>query len=429
MKIVIAGGGIGGLAAALALHERGIDAEVYEQARELRELGVGINMLPHAVKEFASLGLLPALDAAGIRTRELVYANRLGQIVWQELRGLDAGYAAPQFSVHRGKLHGVLLRAVLERLGAARVHTDCRLMDFQDRAGQVVATFDRRDARERIAVAGDALIGADGIHSTVRSLLCPHEGPPAWNGLMLWRGATEWPVYADGRTMVIAGGNAAKFVVYPIHADPSKPETRLTNWAVMARIGDSASPPPRHEDWSRPGEREEALLFVRDKFRLGFVDPVSLIEATDTFYEYPCCDRDPLPRWSFGRVTLLGDAAHPMYPVGSNGASQAILDARALARHLASAPSVPVALAAYDTERRPPTAEIVLTNRKGGPEGVIDVVEARAPDGFADIETVASYTEREAIVRGYASMAGYARDQVNRAEPAVLVNNSGSRCC
>jgi 5-methylphenazine-1-carboxylate 1-monooxygenase len=235
---------------------------------------------------------------------------------------------------------------------------------------------------------------------------------------MLWRGATEWPVYADGRTMVIAGGNAAKFVIYPIHADPSKPKTRLTNWAVMAHIGDGTAPPPRREDWNRPGRLEEALPFVRNRFRLGFADPESLIEATGTFYEYPCCDRDPLSRWSFGRVTLLGDAAHPMYPVGSNGASQAILGARALARHLASAASVSEALAAYDAERRPPTAEIVLTNRKGGPEGVIDVVEARAPDGFADVETVASYAEREAIVRGYASMAGYAREQVNRAEPA-----------
>jgi 2-polyprenyl-6-methoxyphenol hydroxylase-like FAD-dependent oxidoreductase len=179
-------------------------------------------------------------------------------------------------------------------------------------------------------VAGDALIGADGIHSRARSLLYPHEGPPAWCGLMLWRGATEWPVYADGRTMVIAGGNAAKFVIYPIHLDPSRPPIRLTNWAVMARLGDGTVPPPRREDWNRTGRREEALCFVRDRFDLGFIDPVSLIEATDTLYEYPACDRDPLPRWSFGRITLLGDAAHPMYPVGSNGASQAILDAQGL---------------------------------------------------------------------------------------------------
>jgi len=224
---------------------------------------------------------------------------------------------------------------------------------------------------------------------------------------MLWRGTTEWPVYADGRTIVIAGGNAAKFVVYPVYADPSKPDTRLTNWVIMARLGDGTI--PLREDWSRPGRLEEALAFVRGRFRLDFIDPARLIEATGTFYEYPACDRDPLTRWSFGRVTLLGDAAHPMYPVGGNGASQAVLDARALARHLASPASVAEALAAYDAERRPPTAEIVLTNRKGGPEGVIDIVEARAPNGFADIETVASYAEREAIVRGYATLAGTRR--------------------
>jgi 5-methylphenazine-1-carboxylate 1-monooxygenase len=414
MKIMIAGGGIGGLAAALALHQRGIHVEIYEQARDLRELGVGFNMLPHAVKELAALGLRPAVDAAGIRIRELIYANRFGQTVWQELRGLDAGYDMPQISIHRGKLHGVLLRAAIERLGPARIHTDCRLVDFQVRTDKVVAMIECRDGSERIEAAGDALIGADGIHSRVRSLLYPDEGWPVWNGIMLWRGATEWPMYADGRTMAIAGGNSAKFVFYPIHADPSRPQTRLTNWAVMARIADGSQPPPRREDWNRPGNFDEAIVFVRDRFRLGFVDPVKLIEATGTFYEYPCCDRDPLPRWSFGGVTLLGDAAHPMYPVGSNGASQAILDAQALAQHLASAGSVTDALAAYDAERRPPTAEIVLTNRKGGPEGVIDVVEARAPDGFTDIEAVASHAERQAIVRGYASMAGYAREQVNR---------------
>lgn len=213
---------------------------------------------------------------------------------------------------------------------------------------------------------------------------------------------------------MIAGGNDAKFVLYPIHADPARPEVRLTNWAVMARIADGTQPPPRKEDWNRPGEVDEVLPFVRDRFRLGFIDPARLIAATETVYEFPCCDRDPLTRWSFGHVTLLGDAAHPMYPVGSNGASQAILDARALARHLASGVPLAEALAAYDAERRLPTAAIVLANRKGGPERVIDLVEARAPDGFKDIEAIASHAEREAMVRGYASMAGYAQEQVNQ---------------
>ncbi len=414
MRAVIAGGGIGGLTTALAFHHAGIEVDVFEQASEVRELGVGINMLPHAVNELAALGLLPALDQAGIRTRELILMNRFGQPVWQELRGLDAGYDEPQFSIHRGTLQGVLYRAALERLGADRIHAGHRLVGFEERGQCVVARFERRADGEQVVVSGDLLIGADGIHSALRSSLYPDEGPPTWNGHLLWRGAVDWPVYVDGRTQVIAGGNDAKLVYYPIHADPERTDRRLTNWAIMARLGDGSQPPPRREDWSRPGRLDEALPFVRDTFRLDFVDPVALIQATGTFFEYPCCDRDPLPRWSFGRVTLLGDAAHPMYPNGSNGASQAILDARSLTDHLLSAASVEHALAAYDAERRPATAEIVLANRRGGPEGVIDLVEARAPDGFDDLNAVASHAEREAIVRGYATLAGFAQDQVNR---------------
>jgi 5-methylphenazine-1-carboxylate 1-monooxygenase len=412
MHVLVVGGGVGGLATALSLHDAGIACTVFEQVRELRELGVGINTLPHAIKELAALGLLPALDRTGIRTRELIYANRLGQVVWRELRGTDAGFDTPQFSIHRGKLHGVLLAAVHERLGAGAVRTGCRLVSFTERGDRVVARFEQRDGGAACEVEGDVLIGADGIHSTVRAVFYPREGPPVWNGMMLWRGAADWPVHVDGRTMVIAGGMGQKFVFYPIQADPAVPDRRLTNWAVMARIGDGTGLPPRREDWNRPGRRDEVEPFVRDRFRLDFVDPLALIGASGTIYEYPMCDRDPLPRWSFGRVTLLGDAAHPMYPVGSNGASQAVLDARALARHLRDA-DVVAALSAYDAERRPMTAEIVLNNRKGGPERVIDVLEQRAPDGFADVDAVASYAEREAIVRGYASMAGFAREQVN----------------
>jgi len=374
---------------------------------------VGINTLPHAIKELAALGLLPALDRTGIRTRELIYANRFGQVVWRELRGTDAGFDSPQFSIHRGKLHGVLLQAVRARLGDGAVQSGCRLVSFSDHADGVVARLERRDAGETFDIAGDVLIGADGIHSSVRGTFYPDEGPPVWNGMMLWRGAADWPVYIDGRTMVIAGGMGQKFVYYPIHADPAAPQRRLTNWAVMARIGDGTGAPPRREDWNREGRLDEVEPFVRDRFKLDFVDPLALIRASGTFYEYPMCDRDPLPRWSFGHATLLGDAAHPMYPVGSNGASQAVLDARALARHLTGGAGVVDALAAYDAERRPMTAEIVLNNRKGGPERVIDVLEERAPDGFTDINAVASHEEREAIVRGYASMSGFAREQVN----------------
>jgi len=413
MQVLIAGGGIGGLAAALSLHHAGIECTVFEQIRKPRELGVGINTLPHAIKELAALGLLDALDHAGIRTRELIYANRFGQVVWREPRGTDAGLDTPQFSIHRGKLHGLLLEAVRARLGPDAVRTGCRLVAMTERPDGITATFEQRDTATMVEVQGDALIGADGIHSTLRALFYPDEGPPVWNGTMLWRGAAEWPTWRDGRTMIIAGGMGAKFVYYPIHADPARPNTRLTNWAVMVRVAEGASVPPRREDWNRPGDFAELEPLVRARFRLDFVDPLALIRASGEFYEYPLCDRDPLPRWSFGRATLLGDAAHPMYPVGSNGASQAVLDAGALARHLATDPDVPTALVAYEAERRPMTAEIVLNNRKGGPERLIDVLEASAPDGFTDVEQVASHAEREAIVRGYATMAGFAKEQIN----------------
>src|SRR5215472_10305532 len=221
MKIVIVGGGIGGLATALMLHRAGIHVDIYEQAQELRELGVGINLQPHAIKELAELGLLPALDEAGIRTRELIYTNRFDQVVWRELRGIDAGYEVPQISIHRGKLLGVLLRAVLQRLGPSRLHASHRMVNLRERHGRVTAIFEKGRTAERSEAVADGLIGADGIHSRVRGIFYPDEGPPRWSGVTLWRGATTWPVYEDGRTMVIAGGNAAKFVFYPIHFDPS----------------------------------------------------------------------------------------------------------------------------------------------------------------------------------------------------------------
>lgn len=413
MKAIIVGGGVGGLTTALMLQARGIDCEVFEQADAVRELGVGINTLPHAIKELAELGLLSRLDAAAIRTHELIYANRFGQEIWREKRGLDAGYDVPQFSIHRGRLQGVIHQAARARLGESRIHTGHRLGSFkQDDAG-ITAYFFDRNGSHRATAQGDVLIGADGIHSLVRSTLFPNEGPAAWNGIMLWRGALDWPLFLDGRSMVVAGGLAAKFVIYPI-AEGSREGKRLTNWAVTARIGDGRTPPPRKEDWSRPGRLEDLMPHVK-RFRIPYLDAEHMIEATPEFWEYPMCDRDPLPRWSHGRVTLLGDAAHPMYPVGSNGASQAILDARCLADRLVAAEHPAHALWAYEQERLPMTAQIVRMNRKGGPEGVIDVVEDLAPDGFDNIDAVLSHAQRQAIVRGYASTAGFAQTQVNRA--------------
>ncbi|MGJ4995859.1 flavin-dependent oxidoreductase [Bradyrhizobium sp. HKCCYLS3077] len=412
MKAIIVGGGIGGLTTALMLRARGIDCEVFEQAESIRELGVGINTLPHAIRELAQLGLLDRLDEVAIRTYELFYLTRRGQEVWHETRGVDAGHDVPQFSIHRGRLQSVIHEAVMQRLGPEKVHTGCRLGSFTQDEGGVTAYFFDRSGSHVHTARGDVLIGADGIHSKVRQTLFPNEGAPCWNGLMLWRGATDWPVFLSGRSMIIAGGLNAKAVIYPI-AEGSSPATRLTNWAVLVRIGDANTAPPRREDWSRLGKADELMPHVNG-FSIPQVDFAAMVRATPEFWEYPCCDRDPLPYWSSGRVTLLGDAAHPMYPVGSNGASQAILDARALADALARSEHPRQALMAYEQKRLPMTAEIVASNRRGGPEGVIDAVEQLAPQGFSDINTILNYEAREGIVRGYASRAGFAARMVTR---------------
>ena len=413
MKAIIAGAGVSGLALALMLRRRGVEAVVYEQASEIREVGVGINILPHAIKELAALGLLPALDEAGVRTKELHYISRLGQKVWSELRGTDAGFDFPQFSIHRGRLQKLIYEAVLAELGRGAVRTGMRLQGFLQNEGGVVAQFvDSKSGLGSETVRGDVLIGADGIHSVVRRHFYPHEGRPSWQGLMLWRGAAEWPKFLTGRSMYIAGGMSAKIALYPI-APGATPQSRLTNWAIVARIADGAITPTPSDSWSRLGRMDEVIPYAR-RFTVPDVDVEALVRATPVCWEYPMCDRDPLPNWSFGRVTLMGDAAHPMYPVGSNGAAQALLDARCLADWLLKAEHPTQALHEYERERLPKTADIVRLNRLGGPERVIDEVEKRAPAGFEFVDRVLSHTEREAIVKGYAGKSGFSLAQVNK---------------
>lgn len=408
MKVIIVGAGIGGLLTALRLHHAGVDCEVYEQSEQLRELGVGINALPHAVKELAALGLLDRLDEVAIRTRELRYAHRLGHEILRRPCGTDAGFSVPQFSLHRGKFQGVLLRAVRERLGEDAVRLGHRLVGFGQDADEVRARF----SHKQDPVRADVLVAADGIHSTVRSILFPDEGPPRWNGVTMWRGAAEWPEFGTGRTVLIAGGTAAKLVAYPI-GEGSAPGTKLTNWAICVQAGQDGDPPPDRQDWSRKGDRAELARHV-GRFRTPLLDHAGLVAATPEIFEFPMCDRDPLPFWSRGRVTLLGDAAHPMYPMGSNGAGQAILDATSLGGHLARHADPAEALRAYQDDRLAATSEVVLRNRAGGPESVIDEVERRAPEGFSRLEDVITAEELEDVVAGYAQVSGGSRDQVNR---------------
>ena len=413
MTVLIAGGGVGGLTLALMLHARGIKAVVYEQATEIREIGVGINTLPHAIKELAALDLLPKLDEIAIRTKELIYINRLGQEIWRETRGTDAGFEFPQFSIHRGRLQKAIHEAVIAKLGTGAVRTGRRLAGFIQDEGGVTAHFtDARFGTSSETIRGEVLVAADGIHSVARRHFYPKEGPPNWQGVLLWRGATDWPQFLTGRSMFIGGGMGAKLALYPI-APGSSPSSRLTNWAIAIRIADGALTPPPNDSWSRVGRMDEVIPYAR-RFRVPGVDIEALVRATPVCYEYPMCDRNPLPRWSYGRVTLLGDAAHPMYPVGSNGAAQAILDARSLADALKSADHPMQALLAYEDDRLAKTAEIVRLNRTGGPERVIDEIERLAPAGFEYVDRVLSHAEREAIVKGYAGKAGFSLKQVNR---------------
>ena len=402
LDVAIAGAGIGGLTAALSLARAGLSVRVFEQVSEIRPLGVGINLLPHSVRHLFELGLSEALDATGIRTSELRYTTKRGELIWREPRGLDAGYRWPQFSIHRGRLQGLLLDAVRQRLGPEAVVLSHAARGVETRSDRAVLNAGGAEIEARL------VIGADGIHSTLRAQHYPDEGPPLWNGAILWRATTDAAPYLDARTMCMCGHERQKFVCYPIA--PAGTDGRATiNWIAERRYPvDRAW---RREDWNRAGDLEEFLPAFAD-WRFPWLDVPALIRGAASVYEYPMVDREPLARWTFGRMTLLGDAAHPMYPIGSNGASQAILDARALAASVMRLGPTPEALATYEADRRPKTSAIVLANRKNGPEQVMQIVEERAPDGFTELSAIISHDELAGIASTYKKLAGF--------DPAIL---------
>jgi 2-polyprenyl-6-methoxyphenol hydroxylase-like FAD-dependent oxidoreductase len=408
MRIVISGGGIGGLTLALSLHAAGIAVELHEAAPDPKPLGVGINILPHAVRELTELGLGARVQAAGVATRELLYANRQGEEIWREDRGLAAGYRWPQISIHRGDLLMLLLAEARARLGDA-LHFGSRGIGVEsDASGATLRLAGGGSAR------GDAVVAADGIHSAIRAQWFPDEGAPRWNGCILWRATSEHPGFLTGRSMVQAGDSRVKFVCYPIReARGDRPA--LINWIAEQRI-DPNAPWPR-EDWNRSGRIEDFLPLFAD-WEWGWLSVPALIRATQAVWEFPMVDRDPLPRWTHGRATLLGDAAHPMYPIGSNGASQAILDARVLAWHLATTGEAEAGLAAYEAARRPATGAIVVANRGTGPDQVLDLAAQRAPRGFgvAGRDAVLPRAELEAIAAGYKRTAGFDPAALNARE-------------
>jgi 2-polyprenyl-6-methoxyphenol hydroxylase-like FAD-dependent oxidoreductase len=417
MTVLIAGGGIGGLTLALSLHQIGVPCRVFESVSELKPLGVGINVLPHAVRELIELGLLDKLDGIGVRTKELAFFSKFGKPIWSEPRGLEAGYKWPQFSVHRGQLQQILLDTAIERLGADNVLTSHHLTDWTETPDGVRVNFiDRATGENAGSYDGTLLIAADGIHSAIREKLYPKEGPPLWNGRILWRGITEADAFLSGRTMIMAGHEVLKFVCYPISREPDARGKHRINWVAERHM-----PPTyqwRREDYNRTARLDEFLPWF-ENWNFDWLDVPGLIRNCPHAYEYPLVDRDPLDRWTFGRVTLLGDAAHPMYPIGSNGASQAILDARVLTREILAQGEVPAALQAYEAERRPATTELVNLNRRNGPEQVMQLVEERAPNGFNVVTDVLSQQELEDIAANYKRVAGFQVEALNAKPPIV----------
>jgi 5-methylphenazine-1-carboxylate 1-monooxygenase len=402
MDILIIGAGIGGLTLGLMAHRRGIPVRIFEAAPEIRPVGVGISILPHASKELTELGLQGDLERVAVVAKESCFFNRFGQFVYKEAVGTFAGYPWPQFQIHRGDLQQVLYEAFVAEAGADRVVTGHRCTAVEQDGNTATATFALADGREE-RVTGAAIIGADGIHSQIRKILHPDDGGPIYSGVNMWRGVTPWKPYLTGQSYMRAGWlTHGKMVIYPIRNDIDAEGRQLINW-----VAEVETPDHERQDWNARGRLEDFIHYFED-WHFDFLDVPAMIRAADVILEYPMVDKDPLDRWSFGRVTLLGDAAHPMYPRGSNGAGQAILDARALADSLAAEKDIDKALLAYEELRLAATAEVVRTNRTTPPDAILREVYLRSGDKpFARIEDVISPDEMAAITNRYKKIAGY----------------------
>lgn len=415
MTVLIAGGGIAGLALGLTLQQIGVPFRIFESVGRIRPLGVGINLQPSAVRELIDLGLGPQLDSIGTRTRDYGMYSKKGLHIWTEPRGEWAGYRWPQYSVHRGLLHMLLHDTLIERAGPACLECGWSATGFANDGNEALLRLRAADGRQR-EERGALVIGADGIHSAIRRQIVPDEGEPVWGGALLWRGTTRAKPFKTGASMVMVGHSGLRFVSYPISAVDPATGLATVNW--IANLHVAPGEPWNKEDWNREARLDDFLPRF-EAMRFDWLDVPALIRAADKVYEYPMVDRDPLERWTHGRVGLVGDAAHAAYPVGSNGAGSAIIDARKLGRALLDHGVGPAALQAFEDEMRPITTKVILTNRVAGPDQILDVVEERCGGDFASIDDVISQDELAAHAARYKAIAGYAIEATNAAPPTI----------
>ena len=415
MEVVVAGGGIAGLTLALTCHQIGVPVRVFESARNVRPLGLGINLQPNAVRELFDLGFEEELTSIGLPLRECALVGRNGHDVWIEPRGLDAGYRWPQYSIHRGELEMMLYRAVLERLGAEAVVTGHRVSEYVHTADG--ATVELSDTDNLTAtVDARVLIGADGLHSTVRAQMFPGDGGPRWGGTVLWRGVTQAMPIRGGSSFVVVGGSKQRFVTYPISAPDPDSGLQTQNWIAEQWFDPYRG--WRRGDWNTRVSVDEFIGDFED-WNFDWLDVPAMVRSSPLVFEYPMVDRDPVGHWVHGSVALLGDAAHPMYPIGSNGASQAIVDARVLGAAFIEHGVGSEALRAYESTLLADRSALVLRNRGAGPFSVLGLVDERCGGVFDDIDDVVSHAEISEIRASYRAAAGLAVDELNLAPPTV----------
>lgn len=415
MTVLIAGGGIAGLTLALTCHEIGVPAVVLESVRTVAPLGVGINLQPNAIRELQELGFADELDEIGVEAKEWALVGRGGNDVWAEPRGRAAGYHYPQYSVHRGKLQMLLHRTVLERMGPDAFRSGHRVISYRNTSDGVIAEVDTRDGKT-IDVAGSILIACDGLHSAVRAQMHPDQPEPQWGGQILYRGAANGPPVRSGAAFTLVGTLEQRFVHYPISSIDPDTGLQLQNW--IAEVTVDASEGLSGSDWNKIVDIESFLPAFED-WTFDWLDIPTLVRAAPTVWEFPMVDRDPVDQWVDGRVCLIGDAAHVMYPVGSNGASQAIVDARVMGAKFLETGVGPDALVAFEEQLLEPISALVLRNRGHGPIGILGMVGERSDGWFDDINDVIPRAEVEAYMANYKAAAGFAMDALNAAPPTI----------